>query len=81
MRAFGHRPIASITGPEIARFLARLDAEPSFGPRTVNKHRQVLCSVFRHAMRDDTFALAADTAATADKRREPDDAPIDTLTV
>lgn len=77
MRAFGHRPIASITGPEIARFLARLDAEPSLGPRTVNKHRQVLCSVFRHAMRDDTIALAANTAATTDKRREPDDTPID----
>jgi hypothetical protein len=30
MRAFGHRPIASITGPEIARFLTGLDAEPSF---------------------------------------------------
>jgi len=58
MRAFGHRPVASITSVEIARFLARLDAEPSFGPRTVNKHRQVLCSVFRHAMRDDTFSLA-----------------------
>lgn len=59
MRAFGHRPVASITSVEIARFLARLDAEPSFGPRTVNKHRQVLCSVFRHAMRDDTLSLAA----------------------
>lgn len=77
MRAFGHRPVASITSVEIARFLARLDAEPSFGPRTVNKHRQVLCSVFRHAMRDDTLSLAANPAATTDKRREPDDAPID----
>lgn len=43
----------------------------------MNKHRQVLCSVFRHAMRDDTFALASNPAATTDKRREPDDAPID----
>jgi hypothetical protein len=43
----------------------------------VNKHRQVLCSVFRHAMRDDTFALAANPAAATDKRREPDEAPID----
>ena len=77
MRAFGHRPIASITGPEIARFLTSLDANPCFGPRTVNKQRQVLCSVFRHAMRDDTFALASNPAATTDKRCEPDDAPID----
>jgi hypothetical protein len=28
-------------------------------------------------MRDDTFALASNPAATTDKRREPDDAPID----
>lgn len=28
-------------------------------------------------MRDDTFSLAVNPAATTDKRREPDDAPID----
>jgi integrase len=77
MRAFGHRPLASITSADIARFLARLDAEPSMGPRTVNKHRQVLASVFEHAMRPDTFGLPSNPARATDKRREPDDRPID----
>jgi integrase len=43
----------------------------------VNKHRQLLCSVFKHAMRDDTFKLSANPAAATDKRREPDTRPID----
>ena len=41
MREFGHRPVTSITSSDVNRFLARLDAEPSIGPPTVNKHRQV----------------------------------------
>lgn len=77
MRAFGHRPLASITAPDVGRFLARLDAEPEMGPRTVNKHRQVLCSVFEHAMRADTFRLPLNPARGTDKRREPDAVPID----
>ena len=62
MRAFGHRPLASIATSDVARFLARLDLEPTIGPRTVNKHRQVLCSVFEHAMRADTFRLPVNPA-------------------
>lgn len=77
MRSFGHRPLASITGPDVARFLARLDSEPDMGPRTVNKHRQILCSVFEHAMRADTFRLPLNPARATDKRREPDATPID----
>ena len=77
MRAFGHRPLASITSADVGRFLARLDTEPEMGPRTVNKHRQVLCSVFEHATRADTFHLAVNPARGTDKRREPDAQPID----
>ena len=40
-------PLASITAADVGRYLASLDAEPSVGPRTVNKHRQVLCSRVR----------------------------------
>lgn len=71
------RPLTTIAAGDIGRFLATLDAEPSVGPRTVNKHRQVLCGVFEHAMREDTFRLAANPARRTDKRREPDDRPID----
>ena len=56
MRAFGNRPLFEITPAEVGRYLASLDADPTIGPRTVNKHRQVLCTVFEHAMREDTSA-------------------------
>ena len=77
MRSFGSLPLASITAADVGRYLAELDAEPSVGPRTVNKHRQVLCCVFEHAMREDTFGLAVNPARRTDKRREPDLQPID----
>ena len=77
MRAFGSRPLAGITTADVARFLRELDAEPGVTPRTVNKHRQLLCSVFKHAMREDTFKLPSNPALATDKRREPDLRPID----
>lgn len=77
MRAFGHRPLFEITPAEVGHYLASLDADPSIGPRTVNKHRQVLCTVFEHAMREDSFALPLNPARRTDKRREPDAKPID----
>ncbi len=77
MRAFGPLPLRSITAADVGHYLASLDAEPSVGPRTVNKHRQVLCCVFEHAMREDTFGLAVNPRAATDKRREPDPQPID----
>ncbi len=77
MRAFGPLSLASITAADVGRYLASLDAEPSVGPRTVNKHRQVLCCVFEHAMREDTFGLPLNPARRTDKRREPDLQPID----
>ena len=77
MRAFGQRPLDAITATEVSRYLARMDEDPAIGPRTINKHRQVLCCVFEHAMREDTFALASNPASRTDKRREPDPKPID----
>ena len=77
MKKFGHRPVASIGKVEIAHFLSRLDTEPRITPRTVNKHRQILHSVFEYAMREETFALPANPVRGVDKRREPDATPID----
>lgn len=77
MRAFGDRPLFEITPAEVGRYLAALDADPTIGPRTVNKHRQVLCTVFEHAMREDVFGLPANPARRTNKRREPDAKPID----
>ena len=70
-------PLFEITPAEVGRYLATLDADPAVGARTVNKHRQVLCCVFEHAMREDTFELPSNPARRTDKRREPDPKPID----
>ncbi len=40
-------------------------------PRTVNKYRSVICAVFAHGCKPSTFALPANPAKAADKRREP----------
>jgi integrase len=77
MRTFGSRPLTSITTADVSRFLRGLDAEAGVTPRTVNKNRQLLCSVFKHAMREDTYRLPSNPAAATDKRREPDSRPID----
>jgi integrase len=77
MRAFGNKRLATITALDVARYLSGLDEDPTVAARTVNKHRQVLSSVFEHAMREDTFGLASNPARSADKRREPDARPID----
>lgn len=77
MRRFGHRPLASIGKVEIVHFLSRLDAEPGITPRTVNKYRQLLHSIFEYAMREEAFGLPSNPVHGVDKRREPDVAPID----
>lgn len=77
MRAFGSRPLTSITTADVSRFLRDLDADMAINPRTINKHRQLLCSIFNHAMREDTYRLPANPAAATDRRREPDGRPID----
>lgn len=77
MRAFGSRPLTSITVADVSRFLRGLDAEAAMTARTVNKHRQLLCSIFKHAMREDTYRLPSNPAAATDRRREADDRPID----
>lgn len=79
MRAFGDRPIASITTAEIERFLRRLDREGLTG-RNVNVHRQVLANVFEYATRADTFALPLNPVRGADKRREDYSKPPETFT-
>jgi integrase len=47
------------------------NAAPAVTPRTVNKYRSVICAVFNHGCKPSTFALPANPAKAADKRREP----------
>lgn len=69
MSTFGDRPVAEVTVREISEWLKELDGE-GLSPRNVNKHRQVLRSIFGFAGRSDTYALTANPVDPTDKRRE-----------
>ena len=76
MAALGDRPISELTTREIGAFLRALD-ERGCKPRTVNRHRQLICAAFNYAMREDTYAVARNPAAGTTKRREPPPAVLD----
>ena len=77
MAEFGGRELRSITTAQVERFLARLDTEP-VSKRTVNKHRQVVCSILEHASRrPDRFGITENIARATAKRREPPAAVLD----
>jgi integrase len=70
MGALGDRPAAKITTREIEAVLAAV-SETGASPRTVNKHRNVIAAVFGYGCKPSTYALPANPAKGADKRREP----------
>ncbi len=70
MTALGDRPAAKITTREIDGLLATVSATGA-SARTVNKYRSVLSAAFNHGCKPSTFALPANPAKGADKRREP----------
>jgi integrase len=76
MLAFGDRDIRELTPREVSDWLKALDAE-GLTPRNVNKYRQVVVQVLGYAMRDDTYELGRNVAASTDKRREPAPAALD----
>ncbi len=76
MAALGDRPAAEVSTREVAGFLRGLD-DAGFKPRTVNRHRQLLCAAWTYGMREDTFGLAANPASGTTKRREPPPAVLD----
>ena len=67
---FAGRELRSITTAQVERFLARLDTEP-VSKRTINKHRQVVCSILEHAARRERFGIRENVARATAKRREP----------
>lgn len=69
MKAFGDRRAIDVTPREVAKWLGRLD-DAELTPRNVNKHRQVLHSVFTYGMRADTYGLPSNPVAETDRRRE-----------
>jgi integrase len=76
MKALGDRPINRVTTREISDFLRSLDRQ-GLSARNVNKHRQVLATMFRYACREDTYNLPKNPVDPTDKRPEPPPAALD----
>jgi integrase len=70
MAALGDRPASKITTREIEAVLTTI-SEAGVSPRTVNKHRNVIAAIFGYGCKASTYALPANPAKGADKRREP----------
>ena len=75
MAALGDRPAREVTTREVEDVLRKI-AATGVAPRTVNKARQLVCAVFNYGSRLSTYGLGANPAAHADRRREPDTAPV-----
>jgi integrase len=75
MSALGDRPACEITTRAVEDLL-RSVASTGVAPRTVNKVRQLVCAIFNYGMRPSTYALESNAARHADRRREPDPAPL-----
>jgi integrase len=75
MSALGDRPAREITTREVEDLLRSI-ASTGVAPRTVNKVRQLVCAIFNYAMRPSAYALASNPVQHADRRREPDPAPL-----
>jgi integrase len=76
MTALGDRPATGITTRNVNALLADVAATGA-SPRTVNKHRQLVCAIFSFGCREATFALPHNPARAADRRAEPERARLD----
>ena len=74
--ALGDRRANEITTRDINRLLADI-AATSVSPRTVNRHRQLVCAIFSFGCLEATFALPHNPALAADRRPEPERARLD----
>lgn len=76
MKRFGDRLAAEVTIRDVSLWLRELDKQ-GLSARNVNKHREVLHSIFGYGMRADTYALSVNPVVGTDKRRVPPPAPLD----
>lgn len=76
MRELGDRAAAEVTTREINDLLNDVAATGA-SPRTVNKHRQLICAIYNYASQPATFQLDENPAAAADRRPEPERARLD----
>jgi hypothetical protein len=73
--ALGDRPAREVSTREIEVLLTSI-AATGVAPRTVNKARALICSVFNYGMRPSVFGLAENPARFADRRAEPQQATL-----
>jgi integrase len=69
--------LESITTIDVKRWLEKLDRE-GISARTINKHRQLVASVFEYAIADGEYGVFENPVRGTVKRREADPRPIDT---
>jgi integrase len=76
MAALGDRPAGEITTRDVNRLLGEVAATGA-SPRTINKHRQLVCAIFSFGGQEAAFALPRNPARAADRRTEPERARLD----
>lgn len=76
MRHLGDLPAAAVTTRDVETMMGAI-ARTGVSPRSVNLHRQLVRAIYGYATKPSTFALTHNPAEHADKRREPDRAPLD----
>jgi integrase len=76
MAALGDRRITEITTREVSDFMRSLD-DRGCKPRTVNRHRQLICAAYNYAAREDTYGLTSNPGTATTKRHEPPPAVLD----
>lgn len=76
MAALGDQPAEAVTTRQINELLAGVAAAGA-SPRTVNKHRQLVCAICSFGCQEATFGLPGNPALAADRRREPERARLD----
>jgi integrase len=76
MASLGDRAAVEITTREINQLLDQVAATGA-SPRTVNKHRQLICAIYNHASSAATYGLDENPATFADRRREPEPIRLD----
>jgi integrase len=78
MLALGDRPAAEVTPRDVENLLDALAASGA-SPRTINKRRALLGAVFTYGVK--RAGLPANPVRATDKRREPQQAALDTYSV
>jgi integrase len=77
LRRFGGRQLHTITTEEIERWLDEL-GDRGLSQRTVNAHRQLICSILGYATgRPSEYGITENVAAATPKRREQEPAALD----